>query len=71
MLSSIGDFVAVTFGWALILVGIYALSWPAPLSAELFLPQKAAWRGRVERLALIEHGKLCCFSYEISRLGSR
>jgi len=26
MLSSIGDFVALTFGWALILVGIYALS---------------------------------------------
>ena len=26
LLSSVGDFVALTFGWALILVGIYALS---------------------------------------------
>jgi len=26
MLSSIGDFIALTFGWALIVVGIYALS---------------------------------------------
>jgi hypothetical protein len=26
MISSIGDFVALTFGWTLILIGIYALS---------------------------------------------
>jgi hypothetical protein len=26
MLSGIGDFVALTIGWALIIVGIYALS---------------------------------------------